>query len=316
MTTCVPRWKAMPMTPTADVPPLYLGIDGGGSKTLAIVVDAAGTQRGCGLAGSANHEAVSLATAVANIHAAATVAMSQAGGVLPAVTARIGLAGIDRPDDHALLAPYLRELADEIILTNDAALLLSALPDSVGVALIAGTGAIACGRNAQGVTVRASGWGHIIGDEGSGYELGRLGMQAAIRAADGRGATTTLLDSFLAHWHLTDPADMMGPIYADDDKSRIASLSHIVLTAATDGDKVARRIVQSQAGELAKAVQVVTEKLGFSTHVPLALGGGLLIHDDYYRALVLKRLRRHFPELVITLVPEPALSAALAARPS
>ncbi|HEY7357875.1 MAG TPA: BadF/BadG/BcrA/BcrD ATPase family protein, partial [Ktedonobacterales bacterium] len=118
--------------------PLFLGIDGGGSKTLAVIVDAQGQERGRALAASSNYQAVGIEPALAALHAAAEQAARAAGGALPVKAAWLGLAGVDRPADQRLLLPRLHALAATTRLTNDAELLLSALDDAVGVALVAG----------------------------------------------------------------------------------------------------------------------------------------------------------------------------------
>ena len=167
------------------MPPIFfLGIDGGGSKTVAVIVDADGNRRGQAQAGSANHHAVSLPTAVANLHQATAGAAQIAGCSLPVAAGWIGTAGMDNSSDYDLLMPHLHPLAASIRLTNDAELVLSVLDHAVGVALIAGTGAIAVGRDHSGRWKRASGWGHILGDEGSGYYIGSQALQAVVRALD------------------------------------------------------------------------------------------------------------------------------------
>lgn len=292
----------------------YVGVDGGASKTLAVVVDAQGHERGHGMAGSANHNAVGLEQAVAHICAAVEEATRTAGCHLPLDAAWLGIAGIDRSADYAMLFPHIRDLASVVHLMNDAELPLSALDGTVGVALIAGTGSIALGRDSHGTTARVGGWGHIIGDEGSGYEIGRLGLQAAVRAADGRGLATTLLELILQQWRLEKPSDIIGQIYPAGDKAVIARLSSLVLMAARAGDKVARKIVQQAVGELALAVLAVSDNLDFpSMQIPLALGGGLLVHETDFRSKVLRRIRRHRSIGQLAIVAHPALSAAHAA---
>jgi len=292
----------------------FLGVDGGGSKTLAIVVDARGQERGRGLAGSANYAAVGIQQAVAHLRAAVEQAAQMAGGKILLKAAWFGLAGVDRPGDHALFLPHLQPLAETIRLTNDAELLLSALDDAVGVALVAGTGSIALGRDALGATTRAGGWGHILGDEGSGYELGRHALQAAARAADGRGPPTMLLERIMQHWSLRTANDLIGRVYGDEDKAEIARLSSIVFLAARAGDQAARKIVQRAASELALAAITVGHALDFAERrVPLALGGGLLVHEADFRAQTLRRIRRRRPIGPVVTVDQPALSAARAA---
>ena len=293
----------------------YLGVDGGGSKTLAVIVDAAGVERGRGSAGSSNHQAVGIEAAVANLRQATDVAAHAASCSRPPESAWLGLAGVDHAGDIALLWPHVESLAAQVRLTNDAELVLSGLELQIGVALIAGTGSIALGRDAAGHSARASGWGHILGDEGSGYDLGRQALQAAVRAADGRGRPTLLLQAILDDWALSEPELLLQRVYQGSDKAAIARLAPLVLRCAEAGDAVACAIVRRAALELAVAAQTVSRRLGFAAEpLPVALGGGLLVHDELYRREVLRHLERRQPLGCIAVVREPALTAARAAR--
>jgi N-acetylglucosamine kinase-like BadF-type ATPase len=300
---------------TNDVSPTYaIGIDGGGTKTLAVIVDAQGNERGRGIAGSANHESVGIAKAVQHLRSAIEEAARLADCSLPLQSAWFGLAGIDRPDDYTLLLPYLQPLAQHVHLTNDAELVLSGLPAAIGIALIAGTGSIALGRDARGVSTRAGGWGHLIGDEGSGYDLGRRCLQAVAQAADGRGQATTLVDLLLRQWKLDNASDIIGKVYNNYDKASIAALSSLVCAAARDGDEMASSIIEDAAHELALAFVAVKNRLDFFDNpVPLALGGGLLLHEVSFRERVIHAIGKHVSIGVVMLVEEPALSGARAA---
>jgi N-acetylglucosamine kinase-like BadF-type ATPase len=199
-------------------------------------------------------------------------------------------------------------------LTNDAELVLSGLPEGVGIALIAGTGSIALGRDRHGTITRAGGWGHIVGDEGSGYALGRHCLQAVSKAADGRGQMTALVEHVLSHWNLDCASDIIGRVYPDCDKATIASLSTLVFMAARDGDEVACSIVKDAAYELALAAMAVKNKLDFvGEQVALALGGGLLLHEIDFRRQTLHAIEKRLSIGEVALVEEPALSGARAA---
>src|SRR5262249_48756058 len=120
----------------------------------------------------------------------------------------LGLAGIDRADDLALIREWgeRRNLAGLVEITNDAALLLAGgRPDGWGVGIVAGTGSIAFGKAADGRIDRAGGWGFILGDEGSAYGIVTAALRASARAADQRGPTTDLLPRFMAKLQLTKP---------------------------------------------------------------------------------------------------------------
>lgn len=293
-----------------------VGVDGGGSKTLAVVVDEQGHERGRAVAGSSNHTGVGIEQAVRSIDSAVEEAARQAGCLLPLSSGWFGLAGIDRRDDYELLLPYLRPLARDIRLTNDAELVLSGLPGGVGIALIAGTGSIALGRDAWGTTARSGGWGHIIGDEGSGYVLGLRCLQAVARATDGRGQATMLVEMLLKNWQLNDASEMIGKVYTASDKRVVASLSTLVFAAARNGDKVASGIIDDAARELALAALAVKNKLDFAGEaLALALGGGVLLHESDFRTKAIDAIRACLSVGEVALVEEPALSGARASLP-
>jgi N-acetylglucosamine kinase-like BadF-type ATPase len=293
-----------------------IGVDGGGTKTLAIIVDADGNECGRGYAGSANHTHAGIKPAVEHIRTAVEKAAHQAACTLPLQAAWFGLAGIDRPADCDLLLPHLRPLAHHIRLTNDADLVLSGLPDMVGMALIAGTGSIALGRDARGVSARAGGWGHLIGDEGSGYDLGCRCLQAVAKAADGRGPATVLVELVLKQWKLNNTSDIIGKVYNDCDQATIAALSALVCSAARDNDEVASGLVEDAAHELALSLAALKKRLDFTDgSIPLALSGGLLLHEGSFREQVIRATSKHLSIGTITIVEEPALSGARALTP-
>ncbi|MBV9256704.1 MAG: hypothetical protein JO215_01660 [Ktedonobacteraceae bacterium] len=294
--------------------PYAVGVDGGGTKTLAVIVDAQGNERGRGVSGSANHESVGIEKAVYHIRRAIEEAVIRATCPLPVPSAWFGLAGIDRPHDYDLLLPYLQPLAQHVRLTNDAELVLSGLPEAVGIALIAGTGSIALGRDIRGSSARSGGWGHLIGDEGSGYDLGRRGLQAIAKAVDGRGRETMLIELLLKQWKLDDANDIIGKVYNDCDKADIAALSSLICSAARDGDEVACSIAEEAAYELALALVAVKNRLDFPDgQIALALGGGLILHEVDFREQVIHQICKQVSIGDIVLVEEPALSGARAA---
>lgn len=291
----------------------WVGLDAGGSKTLAVVVDARGHELGRARATGANHHAVGLEAARRAVAAALEGALRAAGHSGRPTAIWMGMAGIDRPADHALWLPHLATLTDAPRLTNDAELALAALEGAVGVAVIAGTGAIALGRDAGGRTARASGWGHLIGDEGSGYDIGRACLRAVARAADGRGPQTALVARLAAAWALEAPEAMIGQVYPTADTARIARLAPLVSAAARAGDAVARGILARAAAELALAALAVGRALALPEALPLALGGGLLVHEAALREQVIRRIGRRRALGQVTVVAEPALAAARAA---
>jgi N-acetylglucosamine kinase-like BadF-type ATPase len=298
-----------------DVAALFLAVDGGGSKTHAVVVDSHGAVCGRGSAGSSNLRAIGVEQTL--VHLRTAIAEALPTNTRCAVdTAWFGLAGIHGADGANLLAPHLLSVAREVAISNDAEFALAGLDSGPGVALIAGTGSIALGRDASGQIIQVGGWGHLLGDEGSAYDIGRRAAQAAARGADGRGPSTALLQLVLERWGLATPRRMIEHVYLTQEKALIASLAPGVLALARRGDQVARAIRRHACEELAQAAITVIDALNLAGPVPLILGGGLLVHERGLRAAVVARIRRRRALGRVALVPEPALWAArsLAAR--
>jgi glucosamine kinase len=299
-------------TPPPEPSPCFLGVDGGGTHTRAVLVDAGGQEIGRGQAGGANWASRGVAEALANIHRAVTAAREAAGVAGPARAAWCGLAGVDRPADREQMAPGLRDLAATLRLTNDAELALAVLPDTAGVCLVAGTGSIAVGRATGGRTARAGGWGHVLGDEGSGYDIGRQALQAVARAADGRGPATALTGAILAAWDLAEPSALIGQVYGGRDPTALAALAQPVFATAQAGDPLARAILARAARELAIAALAVAARLGWAGPLPLALTGGLLLGRPAFADAVVAEIRRERPVGPVVAAPDPAHAAALA----
>ena len=195
---------------------LLLGLDGGGSKTLALLTDAAGHVVGRGMAGASNYQNIGEIAAWAALDPAIAAAFADAASQPSAVAAvGLGLAGVDRPEDRALFEGWAAKRfgGAPVVIANDAELVLAAgTPDGWGIALISGTGSIVFGRSPQGEMARAGGWGHIMSDEGSGYAIGVEALRAVMAPFDGRGPATALTDAVLAHWSLKTPPDLVGRV--------------------------------------------------------------------------------------------------------
>jgi len=290
---------------------LVCAVDGGEARTLAIVMDRAGDELGRATCGPSNYVAGEADRIVANVTAAVEQAVQMSGASLPIDALWVGLAGIDRPGAWEAIADWLAPLANELRLSNDAQLLFGMFPDEVGIVLIAGTGSIALGQDRHGKSARAGGWGYLIGDEGGGYDLGRLGIRAAARAADGRGLQTALLPMLLAHWGVEQPLQIIDQVYREREKAEISGCARLVFEAAEAFDPVAARLVQSGAAELATAAGTVEKSLDFQGgSVPLVLAGSLLVGQQGYRQMVLDRIEHQFDLGPVYIVEELASIAA------
>jgi len=290
---------------------MFAGIDGGGTKTAIVLVNADGTEIARHVTSTSNAAVVGHEAAGAVLRDGLSVAIAAVPGGGTLAGAWFGLSGSDRPEDHRRLRPWIEHLAPGIRMTNDAELILAALPDETGVAIVSGTGSIAFGRNADGTRARAGGWGHVFGDEGSGYDLARRMFDAYAREIDGRGPATTLTKRLMEHLALAEPFQLIAYVYASTtEKADLAALSTIVIEEAAAGDQVAGEILAESAAELATTTAAVARRLGFRDRLPLALTGGLLTHVSPFREAVLAPMAIEWPELDWRIVDDPALSAA------
>jgi len=302
---------------------MILGIDGGGTKTVAWVARRADASEGVGRgsSGGANPQAVGLDAALANLNQAVDAARAEAGASGETFAAAVlALAGSDRDEVRQPLNQWAedRQLARHFRIVHDAEPVLAAgTPAGWGVALIAGTGSLAFGRTADGRTARSGGWGYLLGDEGSGYAVALAGLRAVTRAADGRGDETRLVHALLGRLNLERPEDLVSAIHQSaDPRAAVAALADVVTQAAEGGDVVAGRILDQAGAELAAMVAAVAETLDLSgDRFPLALAGGLVTNS----ALLRGRMLEHLALLGLTAepvasVPDPALGALQLAR--
>lgn len=292
-----------------------MGIDGGGSKTVALLADETGRVLGRGAAGASNFQVIGHPAAQAAIQAAMISAWSDAGlASQPLSGLCVGLSGVDRPGERVLFQRFAAQIAPQaqVVIANDAELVLAAgTPDGWGLALICGTGSIVYGRSPAGRLARADGWGHLLGDEGSGYAIGLAALRAVMRAYDGRGPSTALSEAILTQWGLATATDLVARVYQGlQGKHEIAALASTVEASAAQGDVVAEQILAAAGRELAVAAQAVARRLELVDAVPCALAGGVIVAG--------RRVRRQFEIAAtrsglilhpIAAVPEPAVGA-------
>jgi N-acetylglucosamine kinase-like BadF-type ATPase len=297
-----------------------LGIDGGGTKTLATICDAHGRVLGVGLGGPSNIDDVGLEAATANIAQAVNAARAQAKlEPAPFEAAFLGLAGIVSERDRELV----RSIAQHLELAAPARTgvdhdcriaLAGGLSGRPGIVLIVGTGSSCYGINANGESWRAGGWGSLISDEGSGYFLGLESLRSTVRALDGRGPTTKLAATLLEHLGVLKPDDLLHRIYVTGlSRSEIAALAPLVLEVAGHGDAVALDLLERGATLLAECVKTVAQRLHLEQH-DIAVVGGLYTSSELVRTPLHRAIREHLPAAKIT-APElsPVLGACLLA---
>jgi N-acetylglucosamine kinase-like BadF-type ATPase len=293
--------------------PLFAGIDGGGTKTAIVVVDADGNVVTRGTTTTSNSAVIGHEQAANVLRTLLESTAADCDFELPFTSAWFGLSGSDRPEDHRQLRPRLEGLAETMTMTNDAELALGGLPNRVGVAMVAGTGSICFGQNAAGKQARAGGWGHIFSDEGSGYGIAVDALRAFAAEHDGIGPETTLTQRLIEHWKIEDPFTIINRVYdPKTTKGDIASMSRIVVEEAAEGDEVSRRILEQGAESLAGFAAAVAKRLELGPELDIACVGGMLVQVEPYRERVLHLLREHWIIPDVSLIEEPALAAAQA----
>jgi N-acetylglucosamine kinase-like BadF-type ATPase len=227
----------------------------------------------------------------------------------------LGMAGVDREADGRTIREIMQRLGyrSHTLIVNDALIaLVAGAGPSPGLVVISGTGSIAFGVSHRGLAARAGGWGPTLGDEGSGYWIGRRALEAVTRDADGRGPRTQLTQLVLDHFQLPRPQSLVAEIYHQPQGRRaIAALAPLVDGARADGDLVAGEIMIEAADELAKAAESVIARLEMrGEQFPILLAGGILKRSAWLAAEVARRMAEVAPRsAVLPLTNEPALGA-------
>ena len=258
----------------------YIGVDGGGSKTAALVIDEDGKPLGRGQAGASNHLRVGIDAATRNIERAVNIALVEAGIAIRNVDyAYCGIAGADHPVHRQRVIDSLQIFfpRGNFIVDNDARIALTgAVGFDNGIVIISGTGSVAFGRNQAGQEARAGGWGPTLGDEGSGYAIGREGLSAIVRAHDGRGRRTKMTELLCYDYDMCTPEDLPRFVYASTTHADdIARYGKLVIEAARSGDEVAGEILERGGRELGECVLAVARRLKLTeSEFPVAYVGG------------------------------------------
>jgi N-acetylglucosamine kinase-like BadF-type ATPase len=318
--------------------PALLGIDGGGTSTVAWLADRDGVVVGRGRSGPSNVKAIGPAASLAALDEAVVAAFADAQASPATVeVACLGLAGFDRPEDKVMLEDWSssRARANRLVLVNDGDLVLAAgTPEGSGVAIIAGTGSISVGRSPEGRTARAGGWGFLFGDEGSAFAVAVAGLRLVAQRTDGRDELRLLRGRGKPEsWKppvgdalagrlceaigAAGPTDLIRAVYSGGfDRARIAALAPAVLAAAEDDPDIVSWILDPAGYDLGQAVRAVALAIEWSQPIlPLAMAGGFLLSAPPVAEAMLAYLRKFLEhEVITTPVPEPVRGALILAK--
>lgn len=288
---------------------------------MAWLADAEGKLLGRAESGPSNPLKVGFRAAERAIAKAYRASLQDAG--IPSTAARTthppllravcaGISGVDRRAVHGPLLAWMRKAipARHHLLTSDAAIALAtAVRDASGIIVIAGTGSIAFARDDQGKLLRSGGWGIPYDDRGSGYDLGRRAVAAALEAFDGRGPHTVLMERICQHLDLADISEIISQRL---EQQQVAALFPLVMEAAHEGDLVARHLCDEAARDLADLAVALLKRAGW-THraTPVVTTGGVFQSSYNIRRAFVRHLRRFAPLARVELLERPPVEGAL-----
>ena len=296
-----------------------LAIDGGGSKTDVVVVNADGAVLAHAQGPSSQPQVVGLPAAIAvldELVGKVSAAVARTDQLPVADHAAVYLAGLDLPQELAAVREQVdqRFWGRETVVANDTFALLRAGTESPdAVAVVCGTGINCVGRNASGATTTFPALGMLTGDWGGGYHLGQLAIWHGARAEDGRGEPTSLQHRVAEHFGCPSVQRVGEAMHLGElDVRRIGELAPVVLAAASDGDRVAGKLVDRLAQEIALFVTVSLRRLGLQdSPADVVLGGGVA-RARHPRLLegVERQVREHSSHIRMVVVDDPSVVGA------
>jgi N-acetylglucosamine kinase-like BadF-type ATPase len=294
---------------------LYLGFDGGATKTDVVALNSKKEVVGEATGNPSNFQVIGVKQASVNIFDLTELVLGKIGSDFSNIkTMYLALAGAGRKDDARKMLGGFVGLLDskrypipKIQVEGDGtAALEGAFGGMPGMVLISGTGSILFAKDEENKIYRVGGWGRLIGDEGSGYALGRSCLAAVARELDGRGSQTMMTRLLCEKMKIENPESMIGEVYQKD--FDIASVATVVIEAAEKGDEVAVGIISENVDDLMRHISAILKKM--NKPVPLALTGSLLSNENIFSRSFRNKLKEQFPQIEVM---EPQFSSAVGA---
>jgi len=266
-----------------------LAIDGGGTKTTAIICDEKGQCFAQIDTTRSNPTAMDQPYFEATIHSIMQSLQQQNPQIVAEVTSCFaGMAGGMEFQAESMVESILRQYVCDsatIKVDNDALIALYAgTLGKAGIVQIAGTGAITMGYDKQQHYHRVGGWGYLFDDEGSGYDLGVQLLKAVLQSYDGRAPRTILTEAVMKHFSVDDVPQLIACVYGEEHpRTVIAPLSAYIVAAADDGDLVAKRIIEEACQNYFKAIKACYLRMAWGQEeVPVVLCGGVFTNENYF----------------------------------
>ena len=281
---------------------LYCGWDGGGTKTEVCLADETGRKLASAVFGPLNPNGASRDQVMETVKQGVRYMAEQTGGPDRIGGLVVGMAGISNRSARTLLEEALAEAGwtGPYRLAGDQDIALAGAVDGPGALLIAGTGSVCCGRDAEGNAFRVGGYGYLIDDVGSGWAIGRDILKAVVRAEDGRSPATVLTGLVFGKLNISSVGEMITWLYAPDTgKKEVAALSSLLPAALEKQDAAAEAVAAKAAEDLAELAETGWKKSGLAAG-ELAVTGSILLKLPAVRNAVEQRLRRTCPLLRVT----------------
>ncbi|PVU98056.1 hypothetical protein BB559_001805 [Furculomyces boomerangus] len=297
--------------------PVYAVADGGGTKTLVLIVDEQGNEVGQQTMASTNISSAPFDVVVSRLENGLVKAM-QGRTDLYVKKLWCGLAGIGDPKKGEELRKRLEHLAPEVLVTPDINLISSALPKSTPecllVCVIAGTGSAVLAQHPDGTMEICGGWGPVLGDQGSGFSIGTRALKAVSAAIENAGPQTMLVDEISKKWGVKTRIEFIRYIQSiplDKQRLETAALTSIVFDCAYNhNDKVALEIATSECITLSNFVVSVVKRNNANA-ANIAVTGSVIVKSDPYRKLFLENIESQGVKVnILRPVSVPAVEAA------
>ncbi|NNJ09863.1 hypothetical protein EKD04_005945 [Chloroflexales bacterium ZM16-3] len=314
-----------------------LGIDGGSTKTVCLLADLHGVAYGRGESGISNPNYVNQEELRETLRRATEGSIASLNSSLfEIIGVCLGIAGAGSEEKQNLIRGVMWDIVTDLVARypslglcdgfeehthiqvhgDTVVALVSGAGLRYGMVVISGTGSIVYGETSDGLTAFAGGWGHLLANEGSGYQIGTHALKAIVRASDGRDVFTLLEPIILEYWNCTSTKQLfLYMLSGDPTIADIADLSKMVDKAAKLDDHVAKDILKRAGRELAIGVKAVATRLGFlNQEFPLVLTGGVLLNIELVGAELISRIRCELPMAqIIEPLVEPVQGAVILA---
>jgi N-acetylglucosamine kinase-like BadF-type ATPase len=281
-------------------------VEGGKTKTLAALIDEEGNVLGFSIGGSTGWTAVGFEKALNTLTETVANVLTKSGLKKEVDVGVFGLPDLDTEKASRLIENSLNQriswIKEKVIVPDFVVAYYAVTLGAPGVAVIAGTGSIAYGKNSRGEAARAGGWGWFGDDEGSALWIAMKAVAAAGKAWDGRGPGTILTEKILKHFGLTNPLDLIDVLYSSaiNDLSELAQIAKLTDEAAREGDEIATSILIQGGRELALMAKAVYDKILTEENKVIVGGVGSVFSSKALKESFLKCIKEQLPEALVT----------------